>query len=98
LLNFLHVEEFSTEFEIDWDLDFHHLLMSLQFHRVSVLKIAQSLGILLLSLKKLLVPLRIKILVLVPMCLLTLNPGVCMMELKLRLLVVIVLNLKLVDP
>jgi hypothetical protein len=71
-LHLLLIEQFTTVFEVQWQLLLQNLPVLLDFLGVAILKRAECLGILLLSLKKILVPLLVELLVLLDMGLLAL--------------------------
>jgi len=96
-LNFLHVQKLRAEFESQWKLVTQNLSVLLDLIGMAVFKLTKSLSILLLSLKQVLIPLLIELLVLLDVSLLTLLSLLSLVEYQLLVSSVIILLLKLSD-
>ena len=97
LLDFLHVQELGAEFEGQGQLVAENLSVTLNLGGVPGLQLAESLGILLLSLEQVLVPLLVELLVLLNVGLLTLFALLGLVEDKLLVPSIIILLLELSD-
>ena len=71
LLLFLFIQQFWTKFECHWKLFLKSLAIHFNLLGVSIFKCTKSLGIFLLCLKKIFVPLLIKLMILFDVCLFT---------------------------
>ena len=96
-LNFLLVQKLGGEFESQGQFLLKHLAIFLDLLSVSVLELSKSLSVLLLGVEEVLVPLLVKFLVLLNMCLLTLLPLLSLIEDQLLVTAIVVLMLQLCD-
>lgn len=95
LLDFLLVQKFRAKLKSQWQLLFKHLAVLFYLLGVAVFQLTQGLSVFLLSVKEVLVPLLIELLVLFDMGLFALLPLLCLIEDELLVTSLIVLMLQL---
>ena len=95
VLDLLHVQQLRAEFESEWKFVAEDLSIALDLSSVPGLELTQSLSILFLGLKQILVPLLVKLLVLLDVCLLALFTLLRLIEDELLVSAIVVLLLQL---